>query len=60
MNAPQVFATATALVLIAVAMVSVGVGLIAGIGWALVASGALLGAVAVGGAAALLREDGKT
>jgi len=59
-NAPQVFAAATALVLVAIALVSVGVGLVAGIGWALVACGALLGGAAVGGATVLLREDGKT
>lgn len=56
MNAPQVFAAATALVLVAVAMVSAGVALVAGLGWALVAGGLQLAAVAVGGATALLHE----
>lgn len=60
MSAPQVFAAATALVFVSVAMVSVGVGLIAGIGWALVVAGVQLIVVAVGGAAVLLREDGRT
>jgi hypothetical protein len=59
-NAPQVFATATVLVLAAIAMTSVGVGLVAGAGWALVASGLQLATASVGGAVALLREDGKT
>ncbi len=59
MNAPQVFAAATALVLVAIALTTVGVGLEAGVGWALIAAGLQLAVAGVGGAIALLREDGR-
>lgn len=58
MTEPQVFVAAAAVLVVAVALVSVGVALVAGVGWALIAAGAQLAAVSVGGGYVLLRDGG--
>lgn len=58
MTAPQVvIATATALVVTAIGLACAGVGVLAGVGWALVTAGALIGPCAASAAAVLLRDD---
>lgn len=58
--AQMVFAAAAALVVVSIALVGIGVGLVAGAGYALIATGGLLGVSAVGAGVLLLREpDGR-
>lgn len=60
MTAPQaIFAATAGSVVIAVGLVVAGVALLAGLAWALIAAGALLGLSAAGGAVVLLRDDGR-
>jgi hypothetical protein len=47
------------LVVVAIALVVAGVALLAGVGWALITAGALLGPCAAAGGVALLRDDGR-
>lgn len=59
MTAIRVVFTATvAVVGVSIALVVVGVGLLAGLPWALIAAGGLLGTASVAGAAVLLRDGG--
>lgn len=58
MTAPQAVFTAAAVAIVAaIASVCVGVAVLAGVGWALITAGALIGPCAVGGAVVLLRDD---
>lgn len=58
MTATQaVFTAATAVVVVAIGLVVAGVAILAGLGWALVAAGALTGTAAVAAAVVLLRES---
>jgi hypothetical protein len=59
-TAVQAVCTATAAsVVVAIALVVAGVALLAGVGWALITAGALLGPCAAAGGVALLRDDGR-
>ena len=53
-----VFSATAAAVVVAIALVCVGVAILAGLGWALIDAGALVGPSAVGAAAALLHNGG--
>lgn len=59
MTAIQAVFTATvAVVVVAIGLVVAGVAILCGLGWALIAAGALTGPAAVGAGVALLREGG--
>lgn len=59
MTAIQAVFTATvAVVAVAIGLVVAGIAVLAGVGWALVAAGGLLGPTAVGACWAVLREVG--
>lgn len=61
MTAPQiVFTAAACAVVVAVGLMVAGVAVLAGLGWALLAAGALIAVCAVGGAAVLLADGGPT
>jgi hypothetical protein len=53
----KVFTAAVSVVVVAIGLVTAGVAVEAGVGWALITSGALTGISAVCGAAVLLRDE---